>query len=329
MKEPRFRHGENFLLVALALLIAGCALHLFSFSGCLPLTMWRVQILPEIYLSLSVLGIVFTTLLTAYMSNKYIILQEPALQSVYFFCILLGVFAPFLPEKNLYTMVALPSVAAFYHLFASYKKSFAPQSTTLYGFFLGVAALFVPPLLWGVPLLVYTLYLMHALSMRNFLGLMVGLLLPFWFVIPTVLLFFPEISVAKQASLLWQVEPLWSETLPLTDGFFYSFVTLLTVVAGFNLYAQGSSSRVVTYLQLQCVLYWVFFLLLLATLFAPQSRQIFWILIPFVSILCAKQMGKMSPKGSRVAMYLLSFLFGGLLLFHYLREPVATFFGWS
>lgn len=106
MKEPHFRHGENFLLVALALLIAGCALHLFSFSDCLPLTMGRVQILPEIYLSLSVVGIVLTTLLTAYMSNKYIILQEPALQSVYFFCILLGVFAPFLPEKNLYTMAS-------------------------------------------------------------------------------------------------------------------------------------------------------------------------------------------------------------------------------
>lgn len=93
-------------------------------------------------------------------------------------------------------LLLLGMIGVLYCLMASYQDEHASFATFPMGLIVGLMVLFHPALLLLIPILIYLLYPLRSLSLRNVLGLLLGVFVVLWLVLPLSLLF--------SEYLLWQ-----------------------------------------------------------------------------------------------------------------------------
>jgi len=79
-------------------------------------------------------------------------------------------------------VVLLCLVGVMYELFVSYH---VPEATGRFynaGFFIGVAGLLLPPVLWFIPLLWIGMYRFRSLDIKSFAASLTGIMMVYWFV---------------------------------------------------------------------------------------------------------------------------------------------------
>jgi hypothetical protein len=98
------------------------------------------------------------------------------------FILLMSTNAGLLPFREV-SVVILCLVFVVYELFNSYQLPEATGKMFNAGVLIGTAGLFMPQVLWFVPLLWIGMYQFRSLSFRSFMASLVGLLIIYWFVL--------------------------------------------------------------------------------------------------------------------------------------------------
>lgn len=125
--------------------------------------------------------------------------------------------APRFPVDSSEGLVFLLLPAALYLLLKTYRHRFAMGGYFLAFALVGVACMFVPPLLWAMPLLVLCGVLMDSLHGRTLLAALWGLLCPYW--VMTGVLFMTDrmgevpLYLQSLASPLAAPRALWGQPL--------------------------------------------------------------------------------------------------------------------
>jgi hypothetical protein len=85
-------------------------------------------------------------------------------------------------------IVLLCLIFVIYNLFASYRSSDATGKHFNAGVLTGFAGLFMPPVLWFIPLLWVGMYQLHSLNFRSFMASFIGVCIVYWIVTACCLL---------------------------------------------------------------------------------------------------------------------------------------------
>jgi hypothetical protein len=85
-----------------------------------------------------------------------------------------------LPVKGWDAWIAPLFLLAVHQLFATYESSRAPFGAFNAFFCLGVGSYVFPPMAWLLPVWLIGLYQMRALTVRSFLGSLIGFIAPWW-----------------------------------------------------------------------------------------------------------------------------------------------------
>jgi len=125
-------------------------------------------------------------LLTAFImqriSDVEMLIRERTRLPFMLFVLFISTNAGLLPFNEV-IVVLLCLVFVIYELFKSYQQPEATGTLFNAGFFIGIAALFIPQVLWFVPLLWVGMYQFRSLSIRSLMASLVGVLLVYWFVL--------------------------------------------------------------------------------------------------------------------------------------------------
>ena len=102
---------------------------------------------------------------------------------VFMFYILLTSTNPGIIPFNNGTIVLLCLVCMIYELFKTFQSPEAKGKLFNVGAYIGIAGLFMPQILWFVPLLWLGMYQLYSLNYRSFMASLTGLLTIYWFVL--------------------------------------------------------------------------------------------------------------------------------------------------
>lgn len=123
-------------------------------------------------------------LLTAFVmqriSDVEMLIRERTRLPFMLFVLFISANAGLLPLKEV-MVVLLCLVFMIYELFKSYQQPEATGTLFNAGLFIGFAALFMPQVLWFVPLLWVGMYQFRSLSFRSLMASLVGVLMVYWF----------------------------------------------------------------------------------------------------------------------------------------------------
>lgn len=194
-------------------------------------------------------GLILLSLLMRQLSEQYMLQQErqPGLGLM-----LLGCTALSLGWYHLSSLVPLLTLGLMlYLLFGAYQIQSASRYTFPTGLLLGVLATYQLHYLMLLPILLYLLYPLRALSLRNALGMLIGFFVVAWIVIPASWIF-PQLGMQEYLRELWidVRSSIWD--FPLRDGGewmsylpFYLIILLwvLSVIGLSGLHARDNVRR--------------------------------------------------------------------------------------
>lgn len=170
-----------FVLLFLSLLIVGVALFM-------PLSVSRSESSLSVFLNNGVGRGAFSYLLTFFMvvlttglmnlaSNAFTILPSRTTHHASIYLLLFFVFFP--KTINLSgAVVAILMLLSIFSVFSSYKRDKSMLESFQAFVYLGTASLFIPPILFLLPLVFIFLYVYRALSVRSFIAGWLGLSMP-------------------------------------------------------------------------------------------------------------------------------------------------------
>ena len=162
-----------------------------------------------------------------------------------FFVLLISTSAGLIPVKEV-SVVLICLIFMIYEFFNSYQL---PESTGSFfnaGLLIGIAGLFMPQVLWYVPLLWIGMYQFRSLSYKSFLASLIGVLIVYWFVIAWCV-WFHDFSMFKSLySSLAGFNVFSNATLFQYYRIGFAFVVLLLIAASFfiKMDALNNSIRV-------------------------------------------------------------------------------------
>ncbi|MDR2915504.1 MAG: DUF6427 family protein [Tannerella sp.] len=132
-----------------------------------------------------IIGLLLLTL-TAFVMQRIsdieMLIRERTRLPFMLFMLLISTNAGLLPFREV-SVVLLCLVFMIYELFNSYQSPEATGKLFNAGVLVGTAGLFMPQVLWFVPLLWIGMYQFRSLSFRSFMASLIGLLIIYWFVL--------------------------------------------------------------------------------------------------------------------------------------------------
>lgn len=286
-------------------------LQTFHYTTSVPYDTLSVNWVPQKWLAL-ILTLplpIILSIITVIQLNEYILLKGGRLSSIYFFFALML----FLPSSwwdgnaSLSASLFL-SMSGFFSL-STYKKNYRPDVLYLSGCMGGLAFLLLPPLLYFVPIAIYALYVLKALSLRHVLAFLLGILTPVWLVLPALILFVPGFDIAEwfEKSML-AFDPLWNMPLTAWEWGYLIFFALLAVISRGLLYLHRHEFRVSAYTRLRAWYSLVWMGLGGALLFGPFVWSFLFIALPGMVVFCSCSIALWSIKSKRRAFRLLTAL---------------------
>jgi len=162
-----------------------------------------------------------------------------------FFVLLVSTNAGLIPVKEV-SVVLICLVFIIYEFFNSYQL---PESTGRFfnaGFLLGFAGLFMPQVLWYVPLLWLGMYQFRSLSYKSFFASLIGALIVYWFVIAWCIWYHDYSIFVTLFSSLAGFDFFSNATLFQYYRIGFALVVLLLIIASFfiKMDAYNNSVRV-------------------------------------------------------------------------------------
>jgi len=115
-------------------------------------------------------------------SDREVLIRERTRLPFMLFILLISTNPELLPVKEI-TIALLCLVFMMHELFGSYQSPEATGKMFNAGVLIGTAGLFVPQILWVVPLLWIGMYQFRSLSLRSFAASLAGVLIIYWFVL--------------------------------------------------------------------------------------------------------------------------------------------------
>ncbi len=131
---------------------------------------------------IGLLLLVLTAFIIQRISDIEMLIRDRTRLPFMLFVLLMSTNAGLFPFREV-SVVLLCLVFMIYELFNSYQLPEATGKFFNAGALIGIAGLFMPQVLWFVPLLWIGMYQFRSLSFRSFMASLIGLLIVYWFVL--------------------------------------------------------------------------------------------------------------------------------------------------
>lgn len=215
------------------------------------------------------------------LNNSFALIRTRAsMQTAIYF--LIASACPFLYTLHAGHIAAAALAGSFYFLFHSYQLQ-QPEGDLFHSFVcLGIGSLFFPQLLYVIPLFWIGAYLFQSLHARSFCASLVGVSLPYWFLLGHAL-WHKELALFSAWSVLWSPSP--SVAISPGEIATLTYLFLLYAVSAIHCMVSVFEDKLRTRAYLQFLILLDFFLFAGALLLPTPCSEWIPLLLIGVSIL--------------------------------------------
>jgi hypothetical protein len=137
---------------------------------------------PVVSCSLSLIFFTFSAFIIQRISDNEVLIRERTRLPFLLFMLLVSTNGQLFSFSEI-SIVLLCLVGVIYELFISYHLPDATGRFFNAGFFIGLAGLLIPQVLWFIPLLWIGMYRFRSLNVKGFSASLTGILIVYWFVL--------------------------------------------------------------------------------------------------------------------------------------------------
>ncbi len=203
--------------------------------------------------------------------------------SVYFIMVAI---CPFIHRLYAGNIASAFLIIAFYFLFKSYQQIHSSGILFYTFLFMGLGSLFLPQLIFFIPIFWIGAYNLQSLSFKSFLASIIGFVLPYWFLLGHAYFYndmklfyapFQELAAFYPIDFAKEI-PVWTLTT-------LSYVFLIYIISSIHCIMTGYEDKRQTRVYLNFLIFLNFCFFLYILLQPAQSIQILPMLLVGVSIL--------------------------------------------
>ena len=219
-------------------------------------------------------------------SDRHMLIRERTRLPFILFILLVSTNSGLLPFKEV-TIVLLCLVFMIYELFDSYQS---PEETGMLfnaGVLVGIAGLFMPQVLWLIPLLWIGMYQFRSLSFRSFAASLMGVLIIYWFVLAWCIWKHDFSTFSSLFSSIMSFDIISPATLFQYYRIGFAGVVLLLVMSFFHIKSDALSNSVRVRMMLSFLLNMSTWSLIKILLYGNNVDSFFALLYLPVSVLAA------------------------------------------
>ncbi len=217
-------------------------------------------------------------------NNAYAIIRIRTSLQTSIYCWLILSY-PFLFIRSVGCILSLCLGATLYFLFRSYQKT-QPVGTVFHAMlFLGLAGLLFPKILLLYPVLLLGTYKFKALTLRTFFAGLIGLSVPYWFLLGHAF-YYDRMSLFYAPFVdLTDFLPLFSTQVPLPLILFAAIVVLLLIVSSLHYALTSNEDKIRSRVYLNFLILLGFVIILLGIL--QMQYALIWLqmLLPLTALL--------------------------------------------
>ncbi len=248
------------------------------------------------------------------LNNAFAIIRlRTSIQSSIYFIII--AFCPELHPLHVGNVAALCMVISIYFLFQSYQKTQSSGILFNSWFFLGLSSLLFPQLLFLVPLYLLGAYNFQSLNFKSFFAGIIGLMLPFWFLLGYAFSFNHIELFYRPFQNLCTFAPINFFTLKTAQIATTGFIIFIFIIALIHSLVTGWQDKIRTRSYLNFLSLMGICLLVLLCLQPQHFISIFPLLLVSFSFLAGHFFALTSNRGSNL--FFIFSLVGSIVLFAY------------
>ena len=258
--------------------------------------------------SLSFVSFALCGYLLIELNNAYSVIRIRTSLHVSIFCLLVAAF-PFLHTLNNGCISGLLSTLSIYFLFRSYQCQ-QPVGYIYHALlFLGIGSLLFPQLLYFIPVLLLGAYKFKALTLRTFFAGIIGLSVPYWFLLGHAF-FYNEMNLFYAPFIeLGSFRPIDYSQVGLPVIVSVSFIILLLIVSSVHYMITSYQDKIRVRSYLNFLIYFAVFIIIFLCLQPQYAETLLSLLLPITAFLAGHLFTLSNTKVSN-----LFFIFSILLL---------------